>query len=71
VNICVQDDKGATLGPNVDGEVCARGGNFMREYWNRPAETAEAFRGGWYHTGDGGHIAAAPMILTSMNLREP
>ncbi len=38
------------------GEVCARAGNFMREYWNRPEETAEAFRGGWYHTGDAGYL---------------
>ena len=35
---------------------CAQGGNFMREYWNRPEETAEAFRGGWYHTGDMGYL---------------
>ena len=27
------------------GEVCARGGNFMREYWNRPEETEAAFAG--------------------------
>ena len=26
------------------GEVCARGGNFMREYWNQPEATAEALR---------------------------
>jgi long-chain acyl-CoA synthetase len=38
------------------GEVCARSGNFMQEYWNRPDETAEAFRGGWYHTGDAGYL---------------
>ena len=42
--------------PGETGEVCARGGNFMREYWNRPEATAEAFRDGWYHTGDAGYL---------------
>src|SRR4051812_42883247 len=28
----------------------------MREYWNRPEETAAAFAGGWYHTGDAGRL---------------
>jgi long-chain acyl-CoA synthetase len=30
----------------------------MREYWNRPEETADAFRDGWYHTGDAGRMDA-------------
>ena len=40
------------------GEVCARAGNFMREYWKKPEATAEAFRGGWYHSGDAGYLDA-------------
>jgi long-chain acyl-CoA synthetase len=28
----------------------------MTEYWKRPKETNEAFRGGWYHTGDAGYL---------------
>jgi acyl-CoA synthetase (AMP-forming)/AMP-acid ligase II len=28
----------------------------MLGYWHRPAETAEALRGGWMHTGDGGRM---------------
>jgi long-chain acyl-CoA synthetase len=43
------------LGPREEGEVCAQAGNFMREYWHRPEQTAEAFRGGWYRTGDAGY----------------
>jgi acyl-CoA synthetase (AMP-forming)/AMP-acid ligase II len=38
------------------GEVVARGGHVMLGYWNRPEETAEALRGGWMHTGDGGYM---------------
>ena len=35
------------------GEVVARGPMMMLGYWNKPAETATAKRGGWMHTGDG------------------
>jgi long-chain acyl-CoA synthetase len=56
VTLSIQDRGGNLLGPNMNGEVCARAGNFMREYWNRPKETEHVFRGGWYHTGDEGHL---------------
>jgi len=36
--------------------VVVRGPNVMKGYYNRPAETAEAFRGGWFHTGDIGTL---------------
>jgi long-chain acyl-CoA synthetase len=58
VELAVLDEQGAPVALGTDGEVCARGGNFMQEYWHRPDETAEAFRGGWYHTGDEGHFDA-------------
>ena len=56
VVLSVKDAQGKPLPPRETGEVCAQGGNFMREYWKRPEETAEAFRGGWYHTGDAGYL---------------
>jgi long-chain acyl-CoA synthetase len=55
VNITIHDENAHVLPPGINGEVCARGGNFMVEYWNRPEETEKAFRGGWYHTRDEGH----------------
>jgi fatty-acyl-CoA synthase len=38
---------GATL-----GEVCMRGNDVMKGYYDQPDATAEAFRGGWFHSGD-------------------
>lgn len=34
------------------GEIVARGPSVTPGYWNRPEETAAAFRDGWFHTGD-------------------
>jgi len=36
------------------GELIARGANVMRGYWHNPNETAQAFRDGWFRTGDVG-----------------
>ncbi|MFM9928225.1 long-chain-fatty-acid--CoA ligase [Variovorax sp. H27-G14] len=38
------------------GEIVARGPMVMKGYWNKPAETEAALRGGWMHTGDGGYM---------------
>ena len=54
--VTVQDALGNVLPAGEVGEVCVRGGQFMSEYWRRPEETAEAFRGGWYHSGDAGYL---------------
>lgn len=54
VALCIQSPDGNILGPREIGEVCARGGNLFDGYWKDEAATNEAFRRGWYRTGDVG-----------------
>lgn len=54
----VVNDEGEPVPTGERGEVVIRGHNVMKGYYKRPAETAEAFAGGWFHTGDIGVIDA-------------
>jgi long-chain acyl-CoA synthetase len=56
VVLSIQGGDGRPVARGETGEVCARGGNFMREYWNKPEATEEVFHDGWYHTGDAGYL---------------
>ncbi|HTX54146.1 MAG TPA: long-chain fatty acid--CoA ligase [Candidatus Baltobacteraceae bacterium] len=58
VELRIVDDHDQPLPAGAVGEIVARGPNVMLGYLNRPAETAEALRGGWYHTGDLGRVDA-------------
>lgn len=48
---CVdENDKEVSVGER--GEVVVRGPNVMKGYYKRPEANAEAFKNGWFHTGD-------------------
>ena len=70
--ICTMDDprrvEPGRVGPAINGvemklgengEIVVRGPNVFPGYWNRPQETAQALRNGWFHTGDQGEVDAA------------
>ena len=50
VRVVDKNDKDVSVGEV--GEVLLRGPSVMKEYYKQPEATAEALKGGWYHTGD-------------------
>ncbi|MEW5913958.1 MAG: long-chain fatty acid--CoA ligase [Thermodesulfobacteriota bacterium] len=50
------DEEDRELPRGEVGEIVLRGSNVMAGYWRQPEQTAEALRGGWYHTGDLGYL---------------
>jgi long-chain acyl-CoA synthetase len=67
--ICTMDDPAhpmpGRVGPAIPGiemklaendEIIVRGPNIFPGYWNRPQQTAEVMRDGWFHTGDQGEL---------------
>jgi len=55
--ISIRDEAGAEVSLGTAGELCVRGPQVMRGYWNRPDETAMVMLPeGWLRTGDIGHM---------------
>jgi long-chain acyl-CoA synthetase len=70
--ICTMDDpqhvEPGRVGPAISGiemrlgeneEMIVRGPNVFPGYWNRPQQTTEVLRDGWFHTGDQGEMDAS------------
>lgn len=52
VELRVVDAEGNDVAPGESGECVYRSPQLCEGYWDKPEETAEAFHGGWFHSGD-------------------
>lgn len=52
VEVRLAGGDGMPVEEGTPGEIEARGDGVFREYWRRPDVTAQAFRNGWFRTGD-------------------
>jgi acyl-CoA synthetase (AMP-forming)/AMP-acid ligase II len=59
-DVAVLDEIGSPLPDGDPGEICMRGHSVMAGYYGNPAATAEAFEGGWFHSGDLGYLSREP-----------
>lgn len=52
VEMSIRDDNGKEMPLDEIGEICVKGPNIMKGYWNKPEETAASMFGEWFRTGD-------------------
>ncbi|GBG58507.1 long-chain-fatty-acid--CoA ligase [Sporomusaceae bacterium FL31] len=52
LEVKIVDENGEARADDEVGELIVRGPSVMKGYFNLPAETLQALRGGWLHTGD-------------------
>lgn len=62
VQVRIESETGAVLAPGQTGEIAIVSPTVTRGYWNDPERTAEALRGGWWHSGDLGYLDVAGRV---------
>ncbi len=56
MQVDIQDQHGRSLPPGETGEICVCGPAVFAGYYDNPKANADAFRDGWFRTGDLGHL---------------
>lgn len=68
--VAILDASGKLAAPGHPGEIVIRGPNVTGGYENRPEANAEAFRNGWFRTGDLGYLDDEGYLTISGRLKE-
>jgi acyl-CoA synthetase (AMP-forming)/AMP-acid ligase II len=65
MDIAILDAAGARLAAGETGEICVRGPAVFAGYFENEEANEKAFRGGWFHTGDLGHLDARGFLYVT------
>ncbi|MEZ4569875.1 MAG: AMP-binding protein [Thermomicrobiales bacterium] len=68
--IVVRHSDGRPCQTGAIGEVTVRGPNITRGYWNRPEDSAQSIRDGWFWTGDLGYLDAEGYLYLAGRSRD-
>ena len=68
--VAIQGEDGSLLGPDEIGEIVIRGENVFSGYENNEKANAEAFRNGWFRTGDQGTMDSDGYVRLTGRLKE-
>lgn len=66
----IVDADGRDVPQGTSGEVLVRGRNVMSGYWHDPQATARALAGGWFHSGDSGHLDVEGFLTIDGRLKD-
>jgi fatty-acyl-CoA synthase len=66
----IVDELDRDVAAGATGEILIQGPNVMSGYWRNPQASAEALRGGWFHSGDMGHLDAEGYLYVDGRKKE-
>ncbi|MEM7340868.1 MAG: class I adenylate-forming enzyme family protein [Actinomycetota bacterium] len=70
MEVRVVDPEGNPVPTGERGEICFKGANLIRGYWNKPEATAETIRNGWLHSGDIGWLDEDGFIYVADRIKD-